>query len=736
MKFAGVIVDISHEKLDKTFQYIIPDELESSIQIGSLVEIPFGKSRRRGYVVEITDKPELELEKLKAVTGIVDNSVTIDGKLIRLAYWMKTNYGSTINQALKTVVPVKEKVREENKKTVHLLVSVTEAASLKAEADLKRRKAQSRLLEALIENPVTDYALLTQKLNISPSTIRTMEEKGIIELESITVFRNTINVNSVNKRSFALNDEQQSVINDINTDIDNGVNDTCLIKGVTGSGKTEVYMEIIDHVLQQGREAIVLIPEIALTYQTVMRFYNRFGDKVSIINSRLSKGEKYDRFLMARQGKIKIMIGPRSALFTPFQKLGLIVIDEEHEGAYKSETVPRYHARETAVELARMNNAKVILGSATPSLEAYYNALNGSYKLYTLNNRAGSGTIPTVDIVDLREEMKKGNRSIFSDRLMELMNETLSRGEQAMLFLNRRGYQGFINCRDCGNVISCPHCAVSLTQHRGGRLVCHYCGYEQRYTGICPKCGSKHIGTFKAGTEKVEEETRRCFPNAGILRMDLDTTRGKDGHEKILEQFANHEADILIGTQMIVKGHDFPDVTMVGILLADMSLYSSDYMASERTFELLTQAAGRAGRANKPGKVVIQTYAPDNYSIIHAAAQDYDSFYNEEIAYRDLMDYPPVEHMMSVRIASDKEQCAIASSIAVKKLTDSCGDKALKTIGPADAPIYKINDVYYRMIYYKHKDYHILTIIKDMIETYSRTDDTISRYCQIQFDFR
>ena len=735
MKFAGVIVDISHEQLDKTFQYIIPEHLYEDVRIGSRVRIPFGRSERTGYVVEITEEPELSLDKLKEIKSVVKGSIEIEENLIRLAYWMKTNYGSTINQALKTVIPVKEKVKETQKKTIHLLIAPQEAVSLAMEAEAKHRVAQSRLLKALAENPITDFALLNQKLNINLTTVKSLEERGVLEISTTTMLRNVIETGSGKDKRVELNPQQKYICDSINAEIEKGDNRPCLIKGVTGSGKTEIYMQLIADTIEKGREAIVLIPEIALTYQTVMRFYNRFGDVVSIINSRLSKGEKYDRFNMAKEGRIKIMIGPRSALFTPFLNLGLIIIDEEHESAYKSETVPKYHARETAIEIARMNNAKVILGSATPSLEAYYNAKKGNYSLYTLDARAGKGTMPKVHVVDLREEMKRGNRSVFSNKLLDLIEDRLAKKEQIMLFLNRRGYKGFINCRDCGHIIECPHCAISMTEHKGNRLVCHYCGHEEPFLRVCPNCGSKHVGTFKAGTEKIEEEAHKLFPDARILRMDYDTTRGKDGHSGILEQFANCEADILIGTQMIVKGHDFSNVTLVGILLADMSLHASDYMASERTFELLTQAAGRAGRGDKPGEVVIQTYDPEHYSIIHAANQDYDAFYEEEIAYRDMMDYPPVMHLLSVRIASENESMAVKVSEIIKDKTVGAYDD-LKIIGPANASIYKINDIYYRIIYYKHGEYGALTAIKDRINDLIKSDEEVIKNCQIQFDFR
>lgn len=693
MKFAGVIVDISHEQLDKIFQYIIPETMLPELEIGMKVQIPFGKTKRTGYVVDISDEPEIDISRMKSLTGICGHSVTIDGRMIKLANWIKNHYGSTMNQALKLVMPVKEKVRNIEKKTIHLLISKEEAEEYAKEAARKRYTARARLLETLAKTPVVDYSLLTRKLNINLTTVKTLENKGIIEITTHTMFRNTIKNTIKSGEKIILNEEQRYVAESIIKDMENGDMMPSLIKGVTGSGKTEVYLKLIEWVINRGGDVICLIPEISLTYQTVMRFYNRFGDIVSVINSKMSKGERYDSFEMAKSGKIRIMIGPRSALFTPFNRLSLIIIDEEHESAYKSENVPRYHARKTAIELAKMTGAKVVLGSATPSLESYYNAKAGRFKLYELNNRAGLAGFPTAEIVDLREELRNGNRTMFSNRLMELMKEKLSMKEQVMLFLNRRGYLGFLSCRNCGHVITCPHCAVSLTEHGNGRLVCHYCGYETPGIKICPECGSKHIGRFKAGTELVESEIKKLFPDNKVLRMDADTTRNKDGHAKILEAFENHEADILIGTQMIVKGHDFPNVTLVGVLLADVSLYSPDYMAAERTFELITQAAGRAGRGNKEGNAVIQTYSPEHYSIVHACNHDYESFYNEEIAFRELMDYPPVYNFMTVRIASEDEQKTAELSEKIKQLTDKA-DSQTKIIGPGKAPVYKVKDVF------------------------------------------
>ena len=499
-------------------------------------------------------------------------------------------------------------------------------------------------------------------------------------------------------------------------------------------------MELIAHMLAQGKQAIVLIPEIALTFQTVMRFYNRFGDRVSIMNSRLSPGERFDQFERAKNGDVDIMIGPRSALFTPFSKLGLIIIDEEHESSYKSETLPRYHARETAIERARMCGASVVLGSATPSVESYYKAKTGEYELLELKHRVAEKPLPKVEVVDLREELKAGNRSILSVRLQELMEDRLKKGQQMMLFINRRGVAGFVSCRACGHVLKCPHCDVSLSQHvtrqhPEGKMVCHYCGYEEPRTPVCPECGSRHIGEFRAGTQQIEDIVKAQFPQARVLRMDMDTTRQKDGHEKILSAFANGEADVLVGTQMIVKGHDFPNVTLVGVLAADMSLYSDDYRSGERTFQLLTQAAGRAGRGQKEGEAVIQTYTPTHYSIVTAAAQDYEAFYEEEIRYRQIMGYPPVENLLAVLVSCEDEVLLETGCKYLKEFSIRIAPKeTAKIIGPASPGIGKINDVYRKVIYIKDENYDTLVRIKNGLEQYIEVNPGY-RKMRIQFDF-
>ena len=735
--FANIIVDITHEKLDKIFQYRVPSHMEGELSIGMEVLVPFGKGNRmtKGYVVDFSENCDYDLSKVKEIAEISRKGMAIEGKLVALAAWMKEHYGGTMIQALKTVLPIKQKEQAKVKKKVRLLLNEEEG---KTKLDFylhKNQKARARLLAALLDEPVLDYELINKKLNITLNVVRALEEQGVLSIESEQVYRNPIQNRKQQVKDICYTDEQKNAIECFWGDYQKQQYGTYLIHGVTGSGKTEVYMEMIARVAAKGRQAIVLIPEIALTFQTVMRFYRRFGDRVSIMNSRLSAGERYDQMMRAKAGEIDVMIGPRSALFTPFPNLGLIVIDEEHENTYKSEQIPRYHARETAIARAKLEQASVILGSATPSVEAMYRAKHGEYKLLELHKRSGNQEMAQVHVVDLRKELRDGNRSILSRKLQQMIADRLQKKEQIMLFLNRRGYAGFISCRECGFVVKCPHCDVSLSYHRNGKMVCHYCGYEQERVQICPECGSRHIGEFKAGTQQIEEVVKKHFPEARVLRMDLDTTRSKDGHEKILATFANEEADILVGTQMIVKGHDFPNVTLVGILAADMSLYSNDYRAGERTFQLLTQAAGRAGRGAKKGEALIQTYSPEHYAIVTAAAQDYEAFYEEEIHYRELMGYPPVDNLLAILVSCEKEAlletgCKYLKEFAVRIR----GAEEVAIIGPASPGIGKINDVYRKVLYLKTEKYDTLIKMKNKLEQYIEVNPGFNPM-RIQFDF-
>ena len=715
--FADIIVDISLGQLDKTFQYLIPDALADKVSVGSFVTVPFGNGGRTldGFVLSISDTPKIELSRIKPIISVEEDKVRAESELIRLAYFIKVHYGSTMNQALKTVLPVKKRVKPKENKIVKLSVDLDIArGELSKMRTIKRHSvAKERLLSALIDEGEIPWDILTTKLDIPSAAIRALEKKCLLNVRTEKTYRNPV-ISSRNAERKALNEFQQKAVDVFTNDYEGSIRNTYLLYGVTGSGKTEVYMSMIEKVLFLGKEAIVLIPEIALTYQTLMRFYGRFGDMVSVIHSRLSEGERFDQFERAKNGDIKIMVGPRSALFTPFQNLGLIIIDEEQETAYKSETVPKYHAREVAEERCRLSNASLVLGSATPSLEAFERAKEGKYIRLDLPERVEERHLPKTHIVDMREELKHGNRTMISDALMDALTDRLEKNEQSMLFLNRRGLMGFISCRSCGTVIKCPHCDVSLSLHRDGKLHCHYCGYTTENVKACPKCGSKFIGTMRAGTEKLEEFLKEKFPSATILRMDADTTSGKEGYEKILSQFANREADILLGTQMIVKGHDFSGVTLMGIIAADMSLNASDYRAGERTFDLLTQAAGRAGRGEREGDVYIQTYQPENFAIKASAAQDYEAFFKEEIAYRKLMHYPPMSHLLLIQCMCENHEKLVQKTEFIYELIKD-KDSEINILKPVDAAISKINDVCRMAIYIKADSYERLISAKDLV---------------------
>lgn len=741
MKYADIIVDISQESLDKTYQYIIPKEWSQEAVIGAPVWIPFGNGNRKiqGYIVNISDIPVFDVARMKSILAVQKDGLVIESQLIALAYWMKEQFGATMNDALKTVLPVKQKVKRIEKRSISSAIQAEELQTAYDEAVRKKHKAKERLFKELLTQGSLDFEVVVQKLNISRDTIRKLIENGIIKEEVTELYRNPIRNSWVKQDAPLLNMEQQQALDQMLTGFYNGSSNHYLLHGVTGSGKTEVYLAVMEAVVKSGKQAIMLIPEISLTYQTVMRFYRRFGDRISIMNSRLSKGERYDQMLRAEQGSTDVMIGPRSALFTPFPNLGLIIIDEEHEGSYKNEGLPKYHAREVAVKRAELAGAFVVFGTATPSVEIYTAALNGTYPLLALRQRAGEAALPKVYVVDLREELRNKNKSIFSMLLREKLKQRLQKNEQIILFLNRRGYAGFVSCRSCGLPVKCPHCDISLTYHKDGRLICHYCGHTDEMPTHCPVCQSPYIAAFGTGTQKVEEMLKKEFPSARILRMDGDTTKTKESYEQILSSFANQEADILLGTQMIVKGHDFPKVTLVGILAADLSLNAGNFRSSERTFQLLAQAAGRAGRAELPGEVVIQTYQPEHYSIQAAAKEDYLAFYEQEMNFRSLLGYPPFAHLLLVFCGSKNEEKALAAMKRLADITKEFLEKEecfleTKMIGPAPAAILKVNDIFRYTFYVKQKDYSVLVAVKNCLEAVI-TGSTEYSGCNIQFDF-
>ncbi len=735
--YAKVIIDITHEKLDRVFEYSIPTELEGMLKIGMEVFVPFGMGNRRikGYIVGFSKESEYEPKKIKTIEKIVPKSVSVQSELVALAVWMKEQYGGTMIQALKTVLPIKRQEKKKEKRYVRRLVSKEEGQRKLDEFLQKNQRARARLMAALLDQDCIAYDVLKKEQKLTLEVVQSLQKQGILEILSERVYRNPVKEYQGREEKLVLTEEQKETVETFLANERLGIRPVYLLYGVTGSGKTEVYMEMIEEVIKKGKQVIVLIPEISLTYQMVMRFYKRFGDRISIINSRLSKGERFDQMERVKNGEVDIMIGPRSALFTPFDNLGLIVVDEEHESSYKSEQVPRYHARETAVFRAKMANASVVLGSATPSMEVFYRCRMGEYVLLQLKERAAKQRMAEVYTVDMREELRAGNRSILSGLLYEKMRQRLECGEQTMLFLNRRGYSGFLSCRSCGYVVKCPHCDVSLSYHNNGKMVCHYCGYTTERPKVCPSCGSKHISGFRAGTQQIEELIRREFPSARVLRMDTDTTGGKEGHEKILSAFANGQGDILIGTQMIVKGHDFPNVTLVGILAADLSLYVDDFRSGERTFQLLVQAEGRAGRGEREGEAVIQTYSPDHYAIVHAANQDYEGFYEEEMEYRMMAGYPPCENLMAVYLSAESEDLLEKAAFYLKEYAKRIKNREnVQIIGPSAPYVGKVHDIFRRILYFKHQEYGILIEVKNKLEEYIEINPGYQKV-RVQFDF-
>ena len=734
--YADIIVDITHEKLDRTFQYRIPEALEDKIFPGSQVKIPFGNGNRlvTGYVLSVSGEAKFEESRMKEIRELSEDAVTVEARLITLAAWMKHTYGSTMIQALKTVLPVKSKSKAREKRRIVLMQTPDAARETLEELRRKKYKAKARLVERLLEEQSLDYTEAAKKLKVTAATVKSLEEQGVIKVMQNTRSQSAGSGTKEPGVQFRLSDSQEKAAEGIFREWKEK-DRPCLLQGVTGSGKTMVYMKLIEKVLQEGRQAIVLIPEIALTYQNVERFRGYFGDRIAVLNSKMTPAQRYEQMELASEGQVSIMLGPRSALFTPFPNLGLIIIDEEHESSYKSEVTPRYHARETAIERARLEQAHVVLGSATPSVDAYYRCRTGEFALFVLEGRYGSSRLPDVCIVDMREELKKGNRSILSTALTERMSTCLERKEQAMLFLNRRGYAGFISCRSCGYVVKCPHCDVSLTEHNDGTLVCHYCGYRVWQQNRCPSCGSPYIGGFRAGTQQIEQIVQKTFPGVRTLRMDADTTRNRESYGKILSAFADREADVLIGTQMIVKGHDFPDVTLVGVLAADLSLNAADYRAGERTFQILTQAVGRAGRKEKKGTAVIQTYQPEHYSIRAAAVQDYPAFFDEEIGYRELMDYPPAYHMMAIHASCPEEERLEQAMEYIRRfLLRFHVEPRVQLIGPARESVAKISDLYRFVLYVKASSPEVLFSLRERLERYIEINSGFSNI-YIQFDF-
>lgn len=736
-KIAEVIVNSSVRQLGKIFHYEVPDHIISDIKIGQVVSVPFGKGNRKveGFVIGFTDKSPFE--ELKPIEKILVKEKLFKEELINLAFWMSEQYLCSVADCLKIMLPPlgKTKVIKEENLYVKLLKSPQEIIEEIKFKKVKGKK-QIEVLEYLISNGNCFVSEILKKCTSSYHTVRSLEKKGLIKITEEIIDKSPLK-NKVFEKSFPFipNKYQQEAINKILQFVEERKPAEVLIHGVTGSGKTEVYLQIISEVLKKGLQAIVLVPEISLTPQMIERFVGRFGYEVAVLHSKLSEGERRDQWYKIREGKVNVVIGARSAVFAPFERLGIIIIDEEHEHTYKSENTPRYHAHDIARKRSELENCVVVLGSATPAVETYYKALNGEINLVELPERVNEGLLPEIEIVDMRKELTEGNRSIFSRRLYNLMKENIKNNNQTILFLNRRGYSSFVLCRNCGYIAKCRFCNISLTYHLDGdKLLCHYCGYAKPNFEHCPSCGSKFIKHFGIGTQKLEEEVRKYFSEASILRMDFDTTSRKNSHEEILKKFKEENINILIGTQMVAKGHDFPNVTLVGIISADLMLNIEDFRSTERTFQLLTQAAGRAGRAAKPGKVIIQTYEIGNFSIKAAKAQDYLSFYNQEIILRKELNYPPFVDIISILISGYKESRVIetANKIGEVLKKELLSDDYLEVFDPISAPISKINNRFRWRIIIKCKLNPILK--KRLNELLSRESSRFSSHCIISID--
>lgn len=806
-KFANIIININHSDVDRIFDYKIPKALENRIKKGMRVIVPFGNGNKKieGYVIDICENTDVSSDKIKSIIKECDDFPIFSDSMLKLAFWLKEKYYTTLSSCLKTIMPsgigikskwlvvlldydenidVTEREKEiiefifennnvvyksdietyfgkninilnslKNKKIVSIRQSVTGKSfekkircvklnldesfdeKYKSLCKNKRCEKQKEIVNFLIDYDYIKVSELKNHFYDCNYSIKSLEKKGIVTVFYEVEKRDVFDSENFNKTYFPnYTDEQLKAIEILENMRKSHNKKPVLLFGVTGSGKTEVYMSIIESVINEGKQAIVLVPEISLTPQIVGRFISRFGDKVSFTHSRMNQGERFDQWKKAREGEICIMIGPRSALFTPFSNIGVIIIDEEHESSYKSDTSPKYDTVETAKKLSEITDSLLVLGSATPDICTYYKCMTGEYDMAELKHRANDSNLPQTFIKDMRLELEMGNRSIFSRDLYQEIKLNLEKGEQTMLFINRRGFSTFVSCRKCGHVMMCDNCNVSYTYHsKSQSLMCHYCGKTIKNPTVCPECGSRYIKYFGTGTQKVEDEVKKYFPNARVLRMDMDTTTKKNSHEKILSSFGKGEADILIGTQMIAKGHDFPNVTLVGIIAADISLNSGSYKAAENTFQLLTQVSGRAGRSEREGRVYIQTYNSDNYVIRLSAKQDYKGFYDEEIAVRRILDYPPFGCFFNIMISGEKEREVIESSQRIKDVMSYFNkNNDFIILGPVPAFISKIKNEYRFTITVKYSDeYRLKKFVLYCIDKFKERNGKTGIYINI-----
>lgn len=703
--------------------------------------MPAGIRTKSVWYAELTGQTsELSEKEQQMIDVLEEQGGAVPLRELEQIFGNRTEYILRCLQE-KKVVRLHQKTTRSTYKKEKRYVSLTEneelliAAKEKAEKD-KRLAGQLRVLSAISQGESLSVEELKEKAAVTDSPIHTLLQKGVLVEQRRQEKRDVFQLEDYTPtQPFYPTPEQAQALTFLREEEQKAQKRPVLLHGVTGSGKTEIYMQLIEHVIMAGKQAIVLVPEISLTPQTMERFISRFGKRVSVTHSRLSLGERLDQWRKARDGEISIIIGPRSALFMPFSNLGVIVMDECHESSYISDVTPKYHTREVARKLSELTGALLVMGSATPDIDSYHRAVTGEFLLLQLKERTKGSRLPEVFVTDMRKELEDGNRSAFGLPLQQAIRENLEKGQQTMLFLNRRGYSTFVSCRKCGEALTCPSCNVSYTYHASDKaLVCHYCGKEVPVPKTCPSCGSHYIRYFGTGTQKIEEETRRLFPEASILRMDADTTTGKNGHARILELFGKGKADILIGTQMIAKGHDFPNVTLVGILAADLSLNLGTYQAAETCFQLITQAAGRAGRGELAGRVFIQTYQPENHAIRMAAAQDYEGFYQEEILLRQAMEYPPFSHIFSVLITGEMEQEVILAAQRLGAYMNHYAERAGCTVvGPAPAPLPKFRGEFRWQIFAKGTDADRLKAF--VLYTVEQTKKDVSREIRFHLAF-
>ena len=734
-EYVSVIVDLPVKQVNKEFTYHVPVQLRNEANLGRKVIVPFGNQKIEGYIIASKDKAEIETKDL---LNVADEIEYFNQELLQVAQWMAEYYQCYLITAIKAVIPSGD-LTVKTKRIVKLAQSKSETKNIISELKSKAPK-QAAVLRYLTNH---EAELITTKLaakvDTSAGTIRRLADKGLVVYQQQEIRRNPYqNLDFKATTNLELTLEQQQALEQIMDKVNSEQSQTFLLKGVTGSGKTEVYLQAIAKILAQGQGAIVLVPEISLTPQTIARFKSRFQDQVAVLHSKLSAGERFDEWRRLKKGEAKIVIGARSAIFAPLPDLGLIIIDEEHETTYKQDDHPKYHAREAAVYRAQLNQAVTVLGTATPSLESYYRTQNKDYQLLELHNRIDDRPLPQVEVVDMREELNKGNRKMFSELMQKEINVRLEEGEQCIVFLNRRGFSTFVQCRKCGYVMRCDNCDVSLTYHSNPPLLhCHYCDYKEEVPDTCPDCGSQYIKYFGVGTQKVEEQLTELFPAANIKRMDVDTTRKKGSYRRILSDFKEHKIDILVGTQMVAKGHDFPNVTLVGVVTADTALNFPDFRSSERTFQLLTQVAGRTGRGDKGGEVVVQSYTPEHYSIQFAKEHDYDSFYEKEIESRQATSYPPFSKLINFLISAEQEEKVIKTAHKLGELVrgkiEVLAAEQVQVLGPVQAPLSKIQGKFRWQLIIKGPQLDILREISDYAVTELR-NMSISENVKVSVD--